>query len=163
MSAEPEDDARKSQRQLMRRQALGAGTGAAGALALGAYGVTRLAGGSTRAAAEIVLRARPTTVELGSRKAKTWAFDGRVPGHEVRLRQGKPVRIRVQNDLPEPTSVHWHGIRLRNPADGVPDFTQKAIEPGESFVYAFTPPRCRHLLLSQPRRHAARPRSMDPL
>lgn len=36
--------------------------------------------------------------------------------------------------------MHWHGIRLRNPADGVPDFTQDAIRPGDAFVYEFTPP-----------------------
>jgi FtsP/CotA-like multicopper oxidase with cupredoxin domain len=50
------------------------------------------------------------------------------------------VRIRVVNKLSEDTTVHWHGIRLPNAMDGVPGLTQKPIQPGESFVYEFTPP-----------------------
>src|SRR5690242_2238436 len=69
-----------------------------------------------------------------------WAYDGTVPGPELRVRQGEPVRITVVNKLDEDTTVHWHGIRLPNAMDGVPGLTQKPIRPGESFVYQFTPP-----------------------
>jgi FtsP/CotA-like multicopper oxidase with cupredoxin domain len=69
-----------------------------------------------------------------------WAYDGTVPGPELRVRQGEPVRITVRNKLDEDTTVHWHGIRLPNAMDGVPGLTQKPIRPGESFVYEFTPP-----------------------
>ena len=69
-----------------------------------------------------------------------WAYDGTVPGPELRVRQGQPVRITVVNKLREDTTVHWHGIRLPNAMDGVPGLTQKPIRPGESFVYEFTPP-----------------------
>lgn len=127
-------------RRVTRRQAIGIGAGAVGAVAAATYGVTQVAGGGSGPPADFVLRPRRSTLELGSRKVATWTYDGRLPGPEIRLRQGRPVRIRVENDLPEPTSVHWHGIRLHNAADGVPDFTQDAIEPGDSFVYAFTPP-----------------------
>jgi FtsP/CotA-like multicopper oxidase with cupredoxin domain len=80
-------------------------------------------------------------VEIGARRVSTCTYDGGLPGPEVRLRQGRPVRIRVDNDLEEPTTIHWHGIRLReNDADGVPGLTQDAIAPGDSYLYEFTPP-----------------------
>lgn len=69
-----------------------------------------------------------------------WCYDNRVPGPEIRLRQGEPVRIVVLNNLTEDTTVHWHGIRLPNAMDGVPGLTQPPIRPGESFTYEFTPP-----------------------
>jgi len=48
--------------------------------------------------------------------------------------------VRVVNDLAEPTSVHWHGVRLPNAMDGVPGLTQAPIAPGTSFDYRFRPP-----------------------
>jgi FtsP/CotA-like multicopper oxidase with cupredoxin domain len=69
-----------------------------------------------------------------------WCYDNRIPGPEIRARQGEPVRIIVHNNLLEDTTVHWHGIRLPNSMDGVPGLTQPAIKPGESFTYEFTPP-----------------------
>jgi FtsP/CotA-like multicopper oxidase with cupredoxin domain len=69
-----------------------------------------------------------------------WAYDGTVPGPELRVRQGDPLRLVVNNKLGEDTTVHWHGIRLPNAMDGVPGLTQKPIRPGESFSYEFTPP-----------------------
>jgi FtsP/CotA-like multicopper oxidase with cupredoxin domain len=69
-----------------------------------------------------------------------WCYGGRVPGPEVRLRQGAPARITIQNSLSEGTTVHWHGIRLPNAMDGVPGLTQPPIKPGEQFTYEFTPP-----------------------
>ena len=88
-----------------------------------------------------MLRPRPSQVEIGARRVSTCTYDGGLPGPEVRLRQGRPVRIRVDNDLEEPTTIHWHSIRLReNDADGVPGLTQDAIAPGDSYLYEFTPP-----------------------
>lgn len=69
-----------------------------------------------------------------------WCYDGQIPGPEIRLRQGEPVRIVVENRLAEDTTVHWHGIRLPNAMDGVPGLTQPPIKPGEKFSYEFTPP-----------------------
>ncbi len=66
-----------------------------------------------------------------------WTFGGSLPGTELRFAQGDRLAIRVRNDLPQPTSVHWHGLRLPNGMDGVPDMTQPPIGPGESFDYAF--------------------------
>jgi FtsP/CotA-like multicopper oxidase with cupredoxin domain len=69
-----------------------------------------------------------------------WTFGNRVPGPELRVPQGQPMRVIVRNELPEDTTVHWHGIRLPNAMDGVPGLTQPPIRPGEQFVYEFTPP-----------------------
>ncbi|MER8400265.1 multicopper oxidase family protein [Mesorhizobium sp. M0306] len=73
-------------------------------------------------------------------RTPVWAYDGTVPGPTLRLRQGQPARIIVENGLDEDTTVHWHGIRLANAMDGVPGLTQPPIRPGENFVYEFTPP-----------------------
>ena len=69
-----------------------------------------------------------------------WAYNDKVPGPDIRVRQGGPVRITVENRLAEETTVHWHGLRVPNPMDGVPHLTQKPIAPGETFVYEFHVP-----------------------
>src|SRR5215831_8078064 len=92
---------------------------------------------------EYRLAAKSATVNLtgdGYPDTAVWAYEGTVPGPELRVRRGQPVRITVINRLGEDTTVHWHGIRLPNAMDGVPGLTQKPIRPGESFVYAFTRP-----------------------
>lgn len=67
-----------------------------------------------------------------------WTYHGTVPGPMIRVTEGDQVRITLKNELPEATSIHWHGIPVPNDMDGVPPFTQKAIEPGETFTYEFT-------------------------
>jgi FtsP/CotA-like multicopper oxidase with cupredoxin domain len=92
---------------------------------------------------EYRLAAKTATVNLtgdGHPDTAVWAYDGTVPGPELRVRQGDPVRIVVSNGLGEDTTVHWHGIRLPNAMDGVPGLTQPPIRPGERFTYEFTPP-----------------------
>ena len=69
-----------------------------------------------------------------------WAYGNRVPGPEIRVGQGERIRIRVENRLPEATTVHWHGIRVPNAMDGVPHLTQEPIAPGKTFTYAFDVP-----------------------
>ncbi len=69
-----------------------------------------------------------------------WTYEGRTPGPEVRVTKGERVRVRFTNDLDEPTSVHWHGIRIENSMDGVSGLTQDPIQPGESFTYDFLAP-----------------------
>ena len=88
----------------------------------------------------VTLVAAPTTIRLGGRAVKTWAFNGGVPGPRISLRAGEVLRARVENRLPAPLTVHWHGIALRNDMDGVPGLTQKAIKPGGTFVYQFNVP-----------------------
>jgi FtsP/CotA-like multicopper oxidase with cupredoxin domain len=70
-----------------------------------------------------------------------WAYNGSVPGPELRFRQGERLRLEVENALGVGTTVHWHGIRLPNAMDGVPDVTQKPIAAnGGKFVYEFDLP-----------------------
>jgi FtsP/CotA-like multicopper oxidase with cupredoxin domain len=69
-----------------------------------------------------------------------WAYNGTVPGPEIRVRQGERLRVAVENRLAEETTVHWHGLRVPNAMDGVPHLTQKPIAPGETFVYEFDAP-----------------------
>jgi FtsP/CotA-like multicopper oxidase with cupredoxin domain len=89
------------------------------------------------------LAAGPARVALmGADRSETdvWAYNGLQPGPTLRLAQGQPVHILVDNALGQDTTVHWHGIRLPNAMDGVPGLTQPPIRPGGSFVYEFTPP-----------------------
>jgi FtsP/CotA-like multicopper oxidase with cupredoxin domain len=76
---------------------------------------------------------------LDGGKLRVWAYNGQVPGPTLRVRLGDTVRVRFQNRLPQPTTIHWHGVRVPNGMDGVPNLTQPPIEPGGSFVYEFTP------------------------
>jgi len=69
-----------------------------------------------------------------------WSYNGTVPGPMIRVTEGDRVRIVLTNELPDPTSIHWHGIPVPNAMDGVPPFTQAAVQPGESFAYEFTAP-----------------------
>jgi FtsP/CotA-like multicopper oxidase with cupredoxin domain len=71
---------------------------------------------------------------------EVWCYGGRIPGPELRVRQGEPVRIIVENRLEQDTTVHCHGIRLPIGMDGVPGISQPPIRPGDQFAYEFTPP-----------------------
>jgi FtsP/CotA-like multicopper oxidase with cupredoxin domain len=75
---------------------------------------------------------------LPDQKVMAYAFNRQVPGPRIRVDQGDRVRINVTNDLPEPTSVHWHGLILPNGMDGAGEVTQEPIKSGESFAYEFT-------------------------
>ena len=68
---------------------------------------------------------------------EVWAYNGTVPGPELRVTQGDRVRVTLVNHLPAATTIHWHGLRLPNAEDGVAGVTQNAVPPGGSFVYEF--------------------------
>lgn len=71
-------------------------------------------------------------------KARVWGYNGSVPGPVIEAVEGDTVRIYVTNKLPEPTSVHWHGILLPSGMDGMSGLSQAPIRPGETFKYEFT-------------------------
>jgi FtsP/CotA-like multicopper oxidase with cupredoxin domain len=115
--------------------------GAAGVAAAAAF--PRAARAASDPKAQFALGAGPAQVSIVGEAypaTNVWCYGNRVPGPEIRVRQGRPVRVVVWNGLPEDTTVHWHGIRLPNAMDGVPGLTQPPIRPGEQFVYEFTPP-----------------------
>lgn len=67
-----------------------------------------------------------------------YAYNQQIPGPRLHLKQGDHVRIYVHNHLPEPTTVHWHGLIVPNQMDGPGDITQKPIAPNETYTYEFT-------------------------
>jgi len=108
-----------------------------------ASGIPLIPQWSARAAADRKLRefrlsASPAKVNLGLGSDFTaWTYNGRVPGPEIRVREGETIRVVLKNFLPEATTIHWHGVPVPNLMDGVPEVTQKAVNPGETFVYEF--------------------------
>lgn len=110
----------------------------AGPPAPGVVGVEALPDGAIRSfslVAEPASRTRPDGLELD-----VWAYNGTVPGPELRVDLGDTVVVELANRLPEPTTIHWHGVRVPNDMDGVPWLNQDPVEPGESFTYEFRPP-----------------------
>jgi manganese oxidase len=67
-----------------------------------------------------------------------WGFNGSVPGPTIQVTEGDRVRLIVENRLPEPFSMHWHGLEIPNDMDGMPGISQDAILPNGRFVYEFT-------------------------
>jgi FtsP/CotA-like multicopper oxidase with cupredoxin domain len=70
--------------------------------------------------------------------AECWGYNGGTPGPTIEAVEGDRVRIYVTNKLPEPTTVHWHGLIVPNGMDGVSGLNQKPIGVGETFVYELT-------------------------
>jgi FtsP/CotA-like multicopper oxidase with cupredoxin domain len=70
-------------------------------------------------------------------RAECWGYNGKTPGPTIEADEGDRVRIYVTNRLPEPTTVHWHGMIVPNGMDGVGGLTQPTIPVGGTFVYEF--------------------------
>lgn len=79
-------------------------------------------------------------MNLGGRHVDTWSYGAEAVGPEIRISKGDRLNLRLQNDLSSETSVHWHGIAIRNDMDGVPPITQERIQPGAEFTYDFVAP-----------------------
>jgi FtsP/CotA-like multicopper oxidase with cupredoxin domain len=74
------------------------------------------------------------------RFVEAWCYNDQVPGPQIRVTEGDRVRVVLKNELPESTSVHFHGLELANDQDGVPFITQPPIKPGQTYTYEFTVP-----------------------
>lgn len=106
---------------------------------------TLAAGGSTAIAAgpSMTLEARTAKFQLGPEdfpKTDVWGYDGSVPGPLIRVNQGERIARQFLNNLPQASSVHWHGIRIENAMDGVAGLTQEAVPVGGEFLYDFAVP-----------------------
>lgn len=89
---------------------------------------------------EVHLTAGHGTVEwVEGETTEVWAYDGQVPGPLIQARVGDLVRVEFTNELDEPTTIHWHGMRIPDEMDGVPA-VQDPVQPGETFVYEFVAP-----------------------
>lgn len=117
---------------------LGAATTASAAA--GATAVTFVAG--ARDAPPIELEPRITEFDFAGGKPtrKVFSFAEAGPAPILRVRQGERLNVRLRNALPEPTTLHWHGIRLPNAMDGVPFLTQPYVYEKETFDYSFAVP-----------------------
>ena len=69
---------------------------------------------------------------------EAYAYNGTVPGPQLRAQVGDRIRIVLHNELPEPTTIHSHGLFVPPSMDGVPVISQPAVMPGESFTYEYT-------------------------
>jgi FtsP/CotA-like multicopper oxidase with cupredoxin domain len=75
---------------------------------------------------------------LPGRVVDGWGFNGHIPGPTIQVTEGDRVRLNVTNTLPEPFSMHWHGLEIPVEMDGMPGISQEAIAPGGRFSYEFT-------------------------
>jgi FtsP/CotA-like multicopper oxidase with cupredoxin domain len=90
---------------------------------------------------EIKLVARRATVEISpGQPIDAWTYDGELPGPLIRTQVGDRLIVHFVNELPEPTTVHWHGLRVPLAMDGVPGHSQPQVKPGGSFTYDFVVP-----------------------
>ena len=84
------------------------------------------------------LTAQLNEIDLGGVIAKTWTYGDSFPGKIIRANVGDRVKVNFSNQLPDPTSVHWHGLAIRNDMDGVPGLTTPEIAPNTQFQFDFT-------------------------
>ncbi|MGH2425054.1 MAG: multicopper oxidase family protein [bacterium] len=85
---------------------------------------------------EITAKTVQWEVEPGVRR-EAFAYNGQVPGPTIRVTEGDRVRVNLKNELPESTSIHFHGLTTPNAMDGVPFITQPPVKPGQAFTYEF--------------------------
>ncbi len=149
-SGVPFDAARLSRRGFMA-------AGIAGGLALSgcSHSNSQVSGAAAQMAAAIAAaeKARPHSgrsvtasltpqqaqVDLGGPIARTFAYGNNIPGPLIRAKVGDELVVTVSNRLDHPTSVHWHGIALRNDMDGAAPATPN-IPAGQDFTYRFSVP-----------------------
>jgi hypothetical protein len=75
---------------------------------------------------------------LPGRTMDMWGYNGCVPGPTIEIDEGNRVRVQFHNRLPEPTTVHWHGLEVPIAMDGTPAISQPLVPPGGRFTYEFT-------------------------
>jgi FtsP/CotA-like multicopper oxidase with cupredoxin domain len=87
---------------------------------------------------EINLTAKIAEVEVAAgSKVRAWTYDGHIPGPLIRARVGNRIIVHFTNELPQPSTIHWHGVRVPIEMDGVPEISQPEVKPGERFTYDF--------------------------
>jgi YVTN family beta-propeller protein len=101
-------------------------------------GVAAISAALAEQVKEVTLTAKevPWTLASGA-VVKGWAYNGQIPGPEIRVKEGDRVRVTFKNELPVASSIHWHGLHVPWTMDGPPGINQKPVEPGGTFVYEF--------------------------
>ena len=103
------------------------------------YEAAREAAAAAGPVRKVRLVAEAIEVEVGPGEVwRTWGYNGQYPGPEIRVKEGERLHITVENELPGAgTTVHWHGVPVPNPMDGVPGLTQEPIPPRDAMVYEY--------------------------
>lgn len=88
----------------------------------------------------VELEAREVDWEFVSgTRTRAWGYNGQIPGPTLDAQVGDVLEIRFTNRLPQPTNIHWHGLRVPAAMDGT-EMVQRSVAPGETFVYRFRLP-----------------------
>ncbi|MBZ6496865.1 multicopper oxidase family protein [Natrinema longum] len=133
-------------RVVPRRQALRVGGatlfGIAGLSSASGIGSAALERGAQEAddggTQEDTLIASSGEVDVGADESlETWVYDEQFPGPELRVGEGETLRVSLENQVPEGTTTHWHGVPVPNPMDGVPEVTQEPVSSDETFEYEY--------------------------
>ena len=87
---------------------------------------------------EVAITAKIAEVEVApGRTVRAWTYNGGLPGPLIRTKVGDRLIVHFVNELDEPTTIHWHGVRVPIEMDGVPGISQDPVKKGESFTYDF--------------------------
>jgi CopA family copper-resistance protein len=125
----------------MNRRRFMLGTAAAGALSGIPCLPRRALAAPSRApvlsGTEFQLEIGPAPINITGQPRIATAVNGQVPAPILRWREGDTVTLAVSNRLSVPSSIHWHGIRVPSPMDGVPGLSFSGIAPSETFIYRF--------------------------
>jgi FtsP/CotA-like multicopper oxidase with cupredoxin domain len=86
---------------------------------------------------EVDLTATLADVTIDGKIVHAWTYNGSIPGPLIKTRVGDRLIVHFRNELDQPTTVHWHGVRVPIEMDGVPEISQPEVKKGESFTYDF--------------------------
>ena len=128
-----------SSSSITRRAVLAGGTVAVAAVA-GNLLVSRLAGAKGTGTTLLEPRATEFAFSEGKTTRNVLSYGDRAPAPVLAVKQGQRLSVQLRNGLSEPTTIHWHGIRLPNAVDGVPFLTQPYVNANETFEYSFVAP-----------------------
>jgi len=84
---------------------------------------------------KISISADPVKLLVDDKLIRGYGYNKQIPGPTIKVNQGDIITVDFTNNLDLETTVHWHGLRLENSNDGVPNLTQDPIKPGDSFIY----------------------------
>ncbi len=109
----------------------------AAGLALSHFPTSGAASKTAQKTYQITAKAGDHLFYQGAEKSKLWLYNQSAPGPQISAAKGEVLEVTFLNQLDQPTTVHWHGVRNINAMDGVPGLTQDAVAPGDSFTYSF--------------------------
>ncbi|MDG4883350.1 multicopper oxidase family protein [Mesorhizobium sp. WSM4884] len=127
---------------ILTRRILLKSAAAAGAAGIGLAAAGRFVGWAAAKPEPLILKTASIEAKLtdGAPTKNVLTYGEAGPPPVVRMKKGEPFAARLVNGIDDPTTIHWHGIRVPNKMDGVPFLIQPYVYRGDHFDYAFTPP-----------------------